>query len=480
MAQNILKFLTISLLIAYNYAGAQEIWRENFSIPEKGVWGSNDASSYIKTDFEGISTWTLDYTNVQLRDSNDYAKTVSTSGGRFECRDIEGEVVWISEEINISNVDSAAIQLVAQETGSGKNESTKYLKAYYKLDSSAEILFEINGEKHGDWGVDTLSQSGLSGQSLQIIVRIGNSYSADKVILDEIVVSAKVKEYPQALPGDLVINEILFNPFPDGEDYVEIYNKSESEFPLSNLLLASRDNDFQLTQIYSLSGQKYLIEPKSYVAITKDTNAVFPFYFIKCSDCFQQVPKMPSYNNDEDVVVLLNQNMEIIDELNYSDDFHNPWLANADGVSLERLSVSEETNLPENWTSASTEAGYGTPGYQNSQAGEIATLKPDVTFEPEAFSPNFDGYNDEYKIQYELDNPGYVGNIKIFDSYGRLVLQLVKNEILGTSGEISWNGEDKTGQRQPLGVYIVAVEIFNSDGQVFRFKDGVVLTDVLK
>ncbi|MCG6188652.1 lamin tail domain-containing protein [Maribellus maritimus] len=479
MVQNILKFLTISLLISPNMSNSQEIWRENFMVPEKGVWGSNDASS-IKTDFKGVSTWTLDYTNIRLKDSNDYAKTVSTSGGRFECKDIDGEVVWSSEEIDISNFENVSIQLTAQEVGSGENKSTKYLKAYYKLNSTAEIPFEINGEKYGGWGTDTVFQSGLNGNKLQIVVHICNFYSADKVILDEVVVSAEEKEYPLAQPGDIVINEILFNPFPDGEDYVEIYNTSEKEFPTKDLFLASRDNDAQLTQIYSLSGEKYLLQAWSYLAATRDTNAVFPFYFIECPDCFQQVTKMPSFNNDDDVVVLLNKNMEIIDEFFYSEDLHIPWLANVDGVSLERISVSTETNQPGNWTSASTESGYGTPGYKNSQAGNPDISKPHVTFEPEAFSPNFDGFNDEYKIRYELDKPGYVGNVKIFDSKGHFVLQLLKNEILGTTGELTWNGKDETGQRQPLGVYITLVEIFDSNGQVFRFKDGVVLTDLLE
>ncbi len=280
--------------------------------------------------------------------------------------------------------------------------------------------------------------------------------------------------------GDLFINEILFNPFPGGTDYVEIYNPSNSNFLLENLFLASRDNNLQLTQIYSLVGSYSLFKPESYIAITKDTSAVFPFYLIKCTDCFQQITKMPSYNNDEDVVVLLNENMEIIDELFYSDDFHNPWLADIDGVALERISIENETNDQKNWTSANTESGYGTPGYKNSQTGSPDITKPKITFQPEAFSPNFDGYNDEYKIQYELDKPGYLGNVKIFDTKGRFVMQLANNEILGTQGEISWDGKDETGKQQPLGIYVVTLEIFNNQGQIYRFKNGVVLTDLLE
>lgn len=478
MIHNILKFLTISLLISFHPTNAQEIWHESFTEPGKGIWA--DESGNIQTDFTGVTSWTLTYSDIQLTNEDDYAKTVSTSGGRFECRDINGEVCWRSEWIDISDFEKANIQLEANETGSGANEDTKYLKAFFKVDDGEEIPFKTNSENRGNWGKAVVEQDEISGNALQIIIFISNHYSSDKVILDEVVVSAKEKEYPAAQQGDLVINEVLFNPFPHGEDYIEIYNNSEDEFPLKDLSLASRDKDLLLTQIYSLAGETYLIQPKSYIVVTKDTNAVFPFYFVRCPECFQQVNKLPSYNNDDDVVVLLNKNLEIIDELAYSDDLHNPWLADVDGVSLERISVAKETNLPENWTSANTESGYGTPGSKNSQAGNINLTKPKITFEPEAFSPNFDGYNDVYKIHYDLDKPGYVGNVKIFDSKGRFILQLTQNEIMGTQGEILWDGEDETGQRQSIGVYVVAVEIFNTEGKVYRFKDGVVLTDVLE
>ncbi len=478
MISNLLKLLTFFFLFFGTQTLAQEIWRESFSIPEKGVWGDEDGST-IHKDFEGILNWTLDYSNIIITSSDDYAKTVETSGGRFECRDINGEAIWYSTEIDISAYINVKIQLSANETGGGANEQNKYLKACFKLDNGKEIIFGTNGENYGNWGSNIAEQKNLVGEKLQIIVYLNNHYSSDKVILDEVVVFGEEKNPVVIESGDILINEVLFNPFSDGNDYVEIFNNSDKQIPTNKLYLASRDKDLELTQIYPLSTGRFLFQPQSYLALTKNTNGVFPFFNIKCPECFLQMDKFPSFNNDKDYVVLLNEDFQIIDEFYYTDKMHAPLLADEEGISLERVSFSVETNIFSNWHSASTQSGYGTPGYENSQLKNENIIEPLLTFEPESFSPNTDGYNDEYIISYQLEKPGYQINISIFDAAGRFVMHLAKNEILGTTGEYKWNGEDETGHRQNLGVYVVVVELFDLHGNIHRYKDGVVLTDIL-
>ncbi|HSO87888.1 MAG TPA: gliding motility-associated C-terminal domain-containing protein [Draconibacterium sp.] len=478
MISNIPKILIFFCLFFNSALQAQEIWRESFTVPNKGIWGGENGT--IQSDFSGITNWTLNYDGVKLADSGDYAKTVITSGGRFEVVDITGELVWRSATIDITEYIKVDIKLSASETGSNTNINLKYLKAYYKLDNGAEIPFETNAENLGNWGSAVAEQKGLVGEKLQIVVRMSNDYSADKVILDEVIVIAEEKPLEPIQPGDILISEVLFNPVAGGSDYVEIYNNSGKEISTNRLYLASRDNKLELTQIYPLSKSKRMFLPGNYLALTKDTNGVFPWFEIKCRECFLQMEKFPSYNNDFDYVVLLDENMQVIDELFYSEKMHHLLLAEEKGISLERISFEAKTNDIKNWHSASTTSGYGTPGYQNSQFELKDVSKPKVTFSPEAFSPNFDGYNDEYQINYELEKPGYIANISIFDSAGRFVMKLANNEILGTSGTIVWNGKDETGKRQNLGVYVILVEILNTTGEIYQYKDGVVLTDVLE
>ena len=478
MISNRSKILIFFCLFINSALQSQEIWRESFTLPNKGIWGGENGT--IQSDFSEIANWNLEYVDVKLQDAGDYAKTVSTSGGRFEVVDITGEVVWLSAVIETTEYIKVDIKLNASETGSNTNINLKYLKAFYKLNNGSEIPFDTNGENRGNWGSAIAEQKGLVGEKLQVVVRMANDYAADKVILDEVIVIAEEKPLEPILSGDVLISEVLFNPVAGGSDYVDIYNNSGKEISTNRLYLASRDSKLELTQIYPLSKSKRMFLPENYLALTKDTNGVFPWFEIKCRECFLQMEKFPSYNNDFDYVVLLNENMQVIDELFYSEKMHHLLLAEEKGISLERISFAENTNDIKNWHSASTTSGYGTPGYKNSQVEIENATVPKVTFNLESFSPNFDGYNDEYQINYELEKPGYIANISIFDSAGRFVLKLANNEILGTSGTIVWNGNDESGHRQNLGVYVVLVEIFNTSGELYQYKDGVVLTDVLE
>ncbi len=719
---------------------AQEVWRESFSVPEKGIWG--DENGTIVSDLSGITSWTLEYSSLELLNPDDYVKTVTTSGGRFEARDINGEVTWRSEWIDIEGFDNVIVELISAETGSGANTGTKYMKVFYRLDNDIEVPFSENSTNAGNWGSLKARQEGIKGNLLQVVCKISTHYAADKVILDEVLVWNEPKSAPpvspydvvinelmtdpyppeslpdveyielyntcdfavntenwqlsidgaakklqqnfipaggylllcatgaldslksygavsnvlgfQGLlnkgatieiidgegdvidrvaysdswfgdevkknggwsleridpqrncnqsanwlasihpdggtpgeknsivaenkdeilpfvrcavavsqnqveilvsepvdtttfmnssnyfiheignpgnidqlskekvvlhfsanfqksrvydlditslldecnnvmvnskheiqwnsiePGDVLINEILFDPFPGGEDFAEIYNCSNKLVDLSRLFIARRTKEGEPDQVYNMIWERRILYPGEYLALTKDTNAVFPWFTIQCPACFLQINPFPAFLNEQGCVIVLNEDMKIVDEFCYHENMHAPFLADTEGVSLERVSVSKSANAYGNWHSAAKDAGYGTPGAKNSQQGNDSAGKPGIVFEPEAFSPNYDGYNDEYKIHYQFGKPGFIANIKIFDAGGRFIRHLLQNESLGTTGTITWNGEDETGQLLSVGAYVVMLEVFNADGEFYRFKDGVILTGLMK
>jgi hypothetical protein len=277
--------------------------------------------------------------------------------------------------------------------------------------------------------------------------------------------------------GDVVINEILFNPWPGGMDFVEIYNRSAKKIPLSKLMLATRDATGQLKNQVSLSGARTPFLPGRYMAFTEDTAGIFPFYQIICKYCIRQVSSLPPFNNDIGTVVLLTDSLLVSDELKYSEEMHHPLLFDPEGVSLERINPDNPAGEHSNWQSASSVSGFATPGYQNSQYLAGPAKQTTITFEQTSISPNNDGYNDELIIGYETGKNGWTGNCRVFDLSGREVLTLLNNEILGTSGRIKWNGKDAQGEKLPLGPYVVFIEMFDLSGHVEHFRKAVILTD---
>jgi flagellar hook assembly protein FlgD len=68
-----------------------------------------------------------------------------------------------------------------------------------------------------------------------------------------------------------------------------------------------------------------------------------------------------------------------------------------------------------------------------------------------------------------------VANVLVFDAAGRLVRQLVRNNLLSLNGTWKWDGLGDKQNKLPVGTYIVFTEIFNTDGKRKSFKNTVVL-----
>jgi hypothetical protein len=474
-------FLLINLLTIESHA--TEIWHEDFSTPNLGVWGDADGST-IHIDTSSVKNWSIKFDNCIFTAEDDYVKTVSTSGGRFEALDSDGEAVWISEWISIRNYSMINCELVAKETGSGKNPESKYLKAFYQLDGNEKVQFETNGINEGNWGESVVSQSQLNGDSLRVIVYLNSSYANDKIILDDIRVwsdqAEKIDENQLAKAGDILINEVLFNPYSDGVDFVEIFNKSEKTIRLDHLFLANRNEDQSLKQLIALSKSSILFKPQTYLVLCKDQDKILSFYDTNCSSCFLEMNSIPAFNNDDGHVVLLNDSLEVIDEMNYAERMHHPLLIDKEGVSLERISLTESGMNPANWNSATAENHFATPGFKNSIADSENISEDLVELNPNVFSPNNDGYNDMLHISYQFRRTDYIANLTIFNSAGQAIRELVKNEPVGSRGEWTWEGQQNDGNKSRIGLYILLLELHSPNGDVKQYKKVCTLTGRLE
>jgi hypothetical protein len=285
-------------------------------------------------------------------------------------------------------------------------------------------------------------------------------------------------ELPFALPepaeiGDVLINEILFNPWPGGVDFVEILNSSEKFINLKNWSFANWEGGRPINKRL-ITSSDLVIMPGNILLFTSDKGLVSNQYPNSAVENFFEMV-LPSMNDDEGSIALVTETGLVIDAFSYIDEFHTELLKEKEGVSLERIAASEPTQNSNNWKSANASVGFATPGYFNSNLRPEETADENsVQIEPEIFSPNVPG-QDFAQINYRFDQSGYAANVRIADQQGRLIKEIANNYTLSYEGFFRWDGDRDDGSKARIGYYFVWFEVYALDGTVKTFRKRVVI-----
>ena len=276
--------------------------------------------------------------------------------------------------------------------------------------------------------------------------------------------------YDYGIPeiGDIVINEILYDPFIGESEFLEIVNVSDKYFNSEDFSIAiMRGDTISNSNRFPSS---FIIPPETYSLLSENIESIRLVYEVPDTANIIEFPTIPSFVNSGAQVALIYEDSLIVDQVSYSDDLHYPLLDNSKGVSLEKVEPSLRGDNINNWHSASTVV-LATPGFENSQFNSsLARLNNQDVLELESsvFFPNGDGYKDYLQINYTTNDNGYTANLYIYDLEGRLVLHLVKGEILGVDGFLRWDGIDDSGRKSKTGVYVLYAELFNTAGDIVK------------
>ena len=370
------------------------------------------------------------------------------------------------------------------------NIPPRLLRVYAPDDNKVELFFNeamdstsfLNNRFLVNASFNPLNISGNNPFYGSTILQFNNLFVRDKtyqLLIDSVKDCAGnfIQDYRSAAFGlayladsnQLFINEVLFNPRSGGVDFVELYNGSNKLIDVKDLLLAKRDEQGNIDQIENIAPTGFTINPNSHVVIASDLEILQQQYYCKFPEQMIKA-NTPSMNDDAGNIILLNTQGAVLDELVYDDKIHVPLLDDKDGVSLERIDVARAANERTNWTSAAASIGYATPTYKNSQYLKTERTESVMELQPKTISPDGDGYEDVMNINYLLNENGYTGTLTIFNAAGKLVKQLIKNNIMGTSGTYTWDGTTDDGQKAPVGLYVFYLEIFNLKGEVKAYK----------
>ncbi len=266
-----------------------------------------------------------------------------------------------------------------------------------------------------------------------------------------------------AQPGDVVINEVLFNHAPGGVYFVELLNRSLRYVNLQGYQLTNQKASGTGTAIIS-PGAPYVLAPGQVVALTSDAG-ILQAQYPTSSDpaALLAVASFPALDNSAGSVFVYDATSTEIDQYAYDKSQQLSLLSTQAGVSLERIRASGPS-LASNFHSAAGAVGYATPGRPNSQAQDAVGNGQELSMVPELFTPDDDGQQDFTTLNYQLDQPGYVGSVTVYDALGQLTRRLLRNESLPTTGFVQWDGLDERGRKAAVGYYLVYIELFRPGG----------------
>lgn len=280
----------------------------------------------------------------------------------------------------------------------------------------------------------------------------GTTYSLQVTNLEDIshnVMSAETVQFVyrysvRAAWQDIIFNEIMADPSPSAGlleyEYIELYNRSDRVLQLAGWKISDTRTSALLPPV-SLS-------PGEYALLVPAGNE-----FQNNGGVFIELQGWPTLNNDGDTLTLVTADGIRVDSIAYSSE----WIAKErrnGGWSLELIDQHRLCNEAHNWAVSENEKG-GTPGYENSIAGERPDLQgprltscfaldnstlelsfnekldilstPEVIFDPSISVTNISFHLDQRKVACRvqfpfLDNQGYrieIGDVR--DCTGNLI-----------------------------------------------------------
>jgi hypothetical protein len=371
--------------------------------------------------------------------------------------------------------EEVEIQVVLHNQGKSPASG---IQVFFLQDLNADSLLD-EGEQIGEGQVIdqtllpdediALQQSWLPTSSGSHLVAVWASYPPDEDPADNWAAACiQVRFAPQTV----VVNEIMYDPAPTGEDsekepeWVELLQRGSNPLDLAYWTIEDARGE-----PHTLCDTSLVLAPGCYAVIAAGTEAEFRQAFPGViAPVLFPIGGLPSLNNAQDVVRLSDPAGTTVDSVFYDSD----W-GGGEGISLERINPHLGSNDPLNWSWCVNPRG-ATPGWRNSIFTPVVPTESSLTASPNPFSPDGDGHQEVTVISYHLPSAAARMNLLLFDVRGRRVRTLVDQERCTSSGEVIWDGRSDSAELLKMGVYIIFMEALDDrQGLVCREKKTVVL-----
>ncbi|NNE34502.1 MAG: hypothetical protein HKN13_04670, partial [Rhodothermales bacterium] len=295
-------------------------------------------------------------------------------------------------------------------------------------------------------------------------------------------ISILLARYPD--PTEIRISEILYDPRADDSDgvqdqveFFELYNRGNRTLSLSNMYWTDLPNEDSEADTLRLPVAAASIQPGGYAVVFaqsestgdlySESDLVLAFPHDYRSDGVLLIPYSGTslgLLNSGDLLRLHRSDDAVLDEVQYSPDWHQPTLRDAKGTSLERIDADGPSSIASNWSSSVSESG-ASPGRTNSiNLTFDGDQEGSISVSPSPFSPDGDGVDDFAAIQFNLQAAQSTIRVRIFDSKGRIVRELERGRLATQDGTVVWDGRDDDGNVLGIGIYVAFLEAIDVGG----------------
>ncbi|MEW6194401.1 MAG: lamin tail domain-containing protein [Bacteroidota bacterium] len=210
------------------------------------------------------------------------------------------------------------------------------------------------------------------------------------------------------MPGDIVINEIMYAPISPEPEWIEIVNRSQK---IINLKGYRVKDDASSVKVFS---EDKVLSPNEYFVIARDSN----FFGVHPGVSNVIISSFPSLSNSADKIILADSLNRTIDSVYYE----SSW-GGYGGKSLERRDPLFPSGYLEGWWT-SLEIG-GTPGKLNS----IAIKDYDVAIINIRVNPREPVVGESVKINSAISNKGRYSAV-----FNVLLYEIINNRKIFVKG----------------------------------------------